>query len=130
MEILTVLKKMLVDDVNVSAAAIGGIHIFAAPQNSDRPNVVLMLTGGTDDFTQQGPMNFNEDRVRVYSRGNSDRETAELGRKVYNVLQNATALEYDITVKRIFHIFRTGDYDEKAKVFRQIDDYRVFYSLG
>ena len=129
MQILTVLKKMLADDVDVSTAAVGGIHIFVAPQDSNRPNVVLMLIGGRDEFTQQGPMNFHDARVRVYSRGNNDQETAELGRKAYNVLQYGTALEYAITVKRIYHIFQTGDYDEKAKIFRQIDDFRVFYSL-
>ena len=127
MEILTVIRKIINDDAPASLAAVGGVHLYRIPQNSERPNVVLDLIGGSDSLTQQGPANFNDDRIRIACRGNTDEQAIVLAKKVHDVLQNGTATEYGITVTRIFHIFRTGDYDEKAGVYRQFDDYRIFY---
>ncbi len=127
MEILTVIKKIIIDDAAAGAAAVGGVHLYRIPQNSERPNVVLDLIGGSDSLTQQGPANFHDDRIRIACRGDTDEQAIVLARKVHDALHNGTAAEYGITVTRIFHIFRTGDYDDKADTYRQFDDYRIFY---
>lgn len=127
MEILTVIKKVLEDNSGVSTLATGGIHLFKVPQNGQRPNIVLDLISGTDSWTQQGPMKFYDVRVRVICRGSDDNKVRELGKASFALLQNGTGTEYGIEITNIFHTMMTGDYQDAAEIYRQIDDYRVHY---
>lgn len=125
MLVLTAIKKMIQDDTAANDLAVGGVHLFRAPQNGDRPNVVLGVIGGTDEWTQQGPMNFISGVIRVYQRGDTDRAAIELREAIYAVLQDGAGAEYGITIDRIFHVNQTGDYQDDAEIYRIIDDYRV-----
>lgn len=127
MEILTVVKSVLENAAAVTAKRTGGIWINQVGQNEPRPNLMLMLVSGGQDYTHQGPTQFFDALVRIYARGDTDREAAQLGRTVQDTLENWTGTVYGHTVSLCQHINTNGDYQDAAKVYRQIDDFRLFY---
>lgn len=127
MIILTVLRARLLEIPAVVAAVPGGIHLVDVAQNSRRPNLALTLISGADDWTHQGPDGLNQDIVRIFSRGDTFEQAAKSGRLVKSALNGWTGSLFDVSVQLVQHTNRTGDYQDAAKVFRQIDDFRVTY---
>jgi hypothetical protein len=129
MIVLTALRKVLQDDAQVSGYATGGIYFLEVAQDAARPNVMLMTMTGSDDWTHQGPDNLNQDVVRIYSRGDSAEQAIVLAERVRTAINGyvEAAARYGIAIDLVQHINTTGDYQDGAKVFRQIDDYRVTY---
>lgn len=128
---LTALRKLLQDNGTVASLATGGIHMIEVPQDSERPNVMLMTVSGQDDWSHDGPDGLFQHVVRIYSRGDTFQQAVQLADAVKDVLNayvSATAT-YGVTFQLVQHINTTGDYQDAAKVFRQIDDYRAHYRL-
>lgn len=128
MEILTVFKKILGDNVAVTAKRRGGIYLNEAEQDSERPNVVLLLVSGGEGYTHMGPDNLHDDLVRVYCRGETAQQAGELGTAVEMALKRWTGVLFGHEVQLIQHLNRNSDYDSGAKIYRQITDFRAFYN--
>jgi len=131
MVILTALRKLLQDNGAVAGLATGGIHMTDVPQDSERPNVMLMLIEGSDDWSHDGPDGLHQDVIRIYSRGDNFQDALLLANAVRGVLNAyvASAATYGVTIQLAQHVNRAGDYQDAAKVYRQIDDYRAHYRL-
>lgn len=127
MKILTVLRKKLQDTSAVTTLAGGGIHMNEVPQNAERPNLMLMLVSGSDGWTHQGPDGLHQDIVRIYSRGDEMQDAGTLADAVITALNGWAGTYYGAAVALVQHVNRTGDYQDAAKVHRQIDDFRVTY---
>lgn len=127
MEILTVIKSVLEASAAVSAKRNGGVWISLAKQGDDRPNIMIMLVGGGQEYSHQGPDGLFGHIVRVYSYGRTAQEASELGRTVQNVLEVYTGTAYGHTVSLCQHMNTNGDYLDESKVHRQIDDFNVHY---
>lgn len=131
MIVLTALRGALKADTSVSAAAAGGIHLLDIPQDSVRPNIMLMTVTGSDDWTHSGADGLHRDIVRIYSRGDTVQSAIELALLARAALNGLiTSAYYGVSIQLTQHINTTGDYQDGAEVFRQIDDYRVQYRLG
>lgn len=129
MIVLTALRKVLQDEAAVVALAVGGIHLTEVAQDSLRPNINLMLISGSDDWSHDGNDGLYQELVRIYSRGDTFGEARTTAAAIKAVLNGYTGTEYGVYVKLTQLINSNGDYQDGAKVFRQIDDYRVSYRL-
>lgn len=130
MNILTVLRKRLQDSAGVTSIATGGIYMNNVEQASGRPNVMLMLVSGSDEWTHQGPDGLHQDVVRIYSRSDDMEGVGTLAAAINAALNGWSGAYYGVSVALTQHINRAGDYQDAAKVYRQIDDYRVTYRLS
>lgn len=130
MKILPVIRSLLDANPAVTAKRTGGVFINAVPEGEARPNVQIMLVSGLEEFTHQGPSGLVHDRVRIWSRGNTDREAGELGAAVADALNGWRGLSAGISVQLIRKTMTVSDYQEAAKVHRQIDDFEVAWGLG
>lgn len=131
MEVLTALRQILLTNTNTAGAASGGIFLVQVGQNAARPNLMLMLVSGDDDWTHQGPDGLFQQIVRIYSRGDTVQEASELASAVREVLNGyvSASSTYGVSIKLAQRTNSTGDYQDGAEVYRQIDDYRVTYRL-
>lgn len=129
MIVLTALRKVMQGVPGLTGYATGGIHFLEVPQSASRPNVMLMTVAGGDDWHHQGPDGLHQDMVRIYSRGDTFEQAATLADRVRRGINGfvGEAGIYGVTFDLIQHVNETGDYQDGAKVFRQIDDYRVTY---
>lgn len=129
MIVLTAIRKKLQDTSAVTTLATGGIYMVEVPQNASRPNIMLMSISGSDDWSHQGPDGLYQDIVRIYSRGDSFEDAVRTAAAVKAALNGWIGTNYGVAVKLTQHVNTTGDYQDAAKVFRQIDDFRVTYRL-
>lgn len=129
MDSLTALRNVLANDADVAAYATGGIHFNQVQQGAKRPNVMLMTVSGADDWTHQGPDGLYQNLVRVYSRGDTYEQASTLAAHVRDALNGYIGSVYGIDVKLTQMVNTTGDYQDAAKIYRQIEDYRVTYRL-
>lgn len=127
MEILTALKKVIEADAGVDLKRNGSVWLNTVNQDDDRPNVMLMLVGGGQDYSHQGPTGLYSQLVRIYSYGRTAQEAGELGRAISDLLRTYQGTEYGHTVSLCMHTNTNGDYQDDAKVHRQMDDYDVHY---
>lgn len=130
MQVLSSLRAVLKASSTVTTAAPGGVHILDIPEDSVRPNIMLMTVSGADDWTHQGPDGLHQDLVRIYFRGDTQAgaiASAKAARAVLNGL--ITSAYYGVSIQLTQHVNTNGDYQDDAKVFRQIDDYRVHYRI-
>lgn len=130
MKVLSAIRAALQADSTVSALATGGVHILTAPEDSSRPNIVMMTISGADDWTHQGADGLHQDIVRFYFRGDTQADAINLAIAAESVLNGLiTSAHYSVSIQLMQHANTTGDYQDDAKVYRQIDDYRVHYRL-
>lgn len=131
MKILPVVRSILLAASGVTAKRVGGILINAMPgPDEPRPNVTLQLVSELEEFTHQGPSGLVHDRVRIWSRGNTPQQAGELGDAVRATLNGWQGTQSGISVQLIMRTMSTSDYQEAAKVHRQIDDYDVHWGLA
>lgn len=126
MEILKAVKAIMVGDTDYQAA-VTSTYIGAMPIEPVHPSVTLHLVTGTDDFTHDGPSGLEQDLIRIYSRGTSDKECSQVARAVHTLLQGYVGTVDGHAIQLIQHRNRNTSHDEQADVYRQIDDYRVHY---
>ena len=126
MEILKALKLIMVGDTGYQAA-VTSTYIAALPMEAEHPSVTLHLVTGSDEFTHDGPTGLQQDLVRIYSRGTSDKECAAAARVVHALLQGYVGTVDGHQIQLIQHRNRNTDHDEQSDIYRQIDDYRVHY---
>ena len=129
MQVLTAIRSILLGESTVAGTATGGVHMLDVSQDSKRPNVMLMTVSGAEGWTQTGPDGLHQDLVRIYSRGDTLEEALTMSDAIYNAFNGyvAAAAVYGVTIKLAQRVNQTGDYQDGAKVYRQIDDYRVTY---
>ncbi len=129
MLVLTAIRKILQDDSSIAGAATGGIHMVDVPADSERPNIMIMLISDADGWTHQGPDGLQQGIARIYSRGDTLEQAVTLGKTIKTVLNGyvSTADIYGLSIELLQHSNSNGDYQDAAKVYRQIDDYRFTY---
>jgi hypothetical protein len=132
MKILTAIRKILQDDSGVAGLATGGVHIIEVAQNSRRPNVMLMQISGNDDVMHDGADGLHQDAIRIYCRGDTVEQASLLSDAVAAVLHTyvSPAAVYGVTIQLAHKVNSNGDFQDDAKVFRQIEDYRVHYRVA
>lgn len=130
MKVLSALRAALLADSAVLAAAVGGVHILEVAENSQRPNIMLLPVSGSDGWSHQGADGLHQDLVRIYFRGANQADAINLAQDARSVLNGLiTNAFYSVDIKLTQHVNTFGDYQDGAKIFRQIDDYRVHYRL-
>lgn len=128
MMILTVFRGILLAAPGVTAKRTGGVFINALPPKEPRPNVQIMMASAPDlPFTHQGPNSLLRSAVRVWSRGDTDRQAAELGMAAVAALNGWQGTHAGIWVNLIAKSETVSDYQEAAGVHRQIDTYDVHW---
>jgi hypothetical protein len=130
MRILPVLRSILTASSGVTAKRTGGIFINAVPVSEAKPNVQLMLVSGLEEWTHQGPSGLVEDRVRIWSRGLTDQQAAELGDAIRVALNGYQGTQSGVWINLARRVMSISDFQEGAKVHRQIDDYDVHWGLA
>jgi hypothetical protein len=131
MKILPVLRTILLAAPGVTAKRTGGVLLNAMPgPDEERPNAAMQLVSGLEEFTHSGPSGLVHDRVRIWSRGNTAQQAGELGDVIRAVLNGWQGTQSGIRVQLIVRTMSTSDYQEAAKVHRQIDDYDVHWGLA
>jgi len=128
MKVLAILRSLLLASASVTAKRAGEVWINAIEQDDPLPNVQLMLVSGLEDFTHSGPSGLVEDRVRVWCRGKTVREAAELGKAVHDTLQGYTGQVDGTHVQLVRRVMTVSDYQEGADVHRCIIDFQVSWS--
>lgn len=130
MKVLSAIRAALQADSTITTLASGGVHIIDVPEDSKRPNLMLMVVAGADDWTHQGADGLHQDVVRVYSRGDTQADAINLAIASQAVLNGLiTSAHYGVSIQLTQHVNTIGDKQDDAKVYRQIDDYRVHYRL-
>lgn len=124
MILLPALKGFL-KGTDVADLAQGGFWINHAENNVPRPNVIMQLMGGSDGMTHQGPDGLFRETVRIYSRADRDIDAARLGAAIKSRLHGARFISEGIAVQLCRHANGLSDFNEQAKVQRQIDSYVV-----
>lgn len=130
MKALSVVFQILSGNAGVTAKRSGGIHMNAIPEGEAKPNVQLMLVSGLEEFTHSGPSGLIEDRVRIWSRGKTAKEAAELGQAVHDALQGYVGTVDGAAVQLIRRVMTTSDYQDAAKVHRHIADFDVHWGAA
>lgn len=125
MQILVCIKSFLRSSPSVQSKLGGGIWNNEADQADPLPNIVMMLMGGGDEITHQGPDGLMRQTIRIYSRGKTDAEAAELAEAVRLQLHGARFSTSTISVQLCQRTNGTSDFNAEAKVQRQIDSYMV-----
>lgn len=130
MKALAIVRAILSASTAVTGKRAGGIWSNAADQNDPLPNVQIMLVSGLEDFTHSGPSGLIEDRVRVWCRGKTDRQAAELGAAVHSALQGYVGTIEGANVQLIRRVMTVSDYQDAAKVHRCIIDVELHWSAA
>lgn len=131
MEVLTLVKAMLERDAGVMALIKGSINLNkVVVQQGIRPDIVLMLMGGADGWTQSGPHGLFQQTVRIYYRGDSDEEATLLAKAGTKALNGRTAMAYGMEAKQCRRTNSVSDYNDEASVHRQIDSYVVAWGYS
>jgi len=125
MKALSIVRQILLASAAVTAKRSGGVHINAVPQNEPIPNVQLVLASGLEEFTHSGPSGLIEDVVRIWCRGTTPKEAAELGAAVHAALQGYAGTVDGANVQLIRRVMSTSDYQDGAKLHRAITDFEV-----
>ena len=128
MKALSIVRKILLISDAVTEKRAGEIWVNAADQNDPLPNVQMILVSGLEDFTHSGPSGLIEDRVRIWCRGKTDRQAAELGAAVHGALQGYVGVVDDANVQLIRRVMTVSDYQDGAKVHRCIIDVEVHWN--
>lgn len=128
MKACSIIFQVLKTDAAVTAARSGPIAINAIPEAQSAPNIQLQQVSGIEEFTHQGPSGLVEDRVRIWSRGKTAKDAAELGQAVHDALQGYTGTVDGTTVQLVRRVMLTSDYQEAANVHRHIADYELHWS--
>jgi hypothetical protein len=129
MDSLSAIRDVLKNDADVASYATGGIFFLQVDQGAERPNVMLMTVSGADDWTHQGPDGLHQDLIRIYSRADTYQHATELARRVRAALNGYIGSKFGIDVQLTQFLNTTGDYQDAAKIYRQIEDFRVTYRL-
>jgi hypothetical protein len=131
MKILPVIRGLLINAPAVTAKRAGGVFINDVPgPNEPRPNVSMQLVSSLEEFTHQGPDGLVRDRVRIWSRGTTNQQAAELAAAISATLNGWQGVRSGLDVQVIMKKMSISDYQENAQVHRQIDDYAVFWGLA
>lgn len=129
MKAMTVIRGALRADSAAMAVLVGDIHLGEVDDGALRPHAVLEQIGGSDGLIQSGPDGFYRPVVRVYIRADNEADRATAGEHVHRVLHGFSGTYYGAVVQLIHRTSSNSDYQDQAKVYRQIDDYRVTYTL-
>lgn len=128
MRILTVPKKILADNSVVKGIVADRLDLMRAPQGRVLPSIMLMHISGGQEYSHQGPVGLWDGITRVYSRGKTDIETATLGSAVVKAMESWTGALLGYDIQLIQHLNTNADYTDDLSIFRQIDDFRIYYS--
>lgn len=129
MKAMTAIRAALRADAAAMAVLVGDVHLDQADDGALRPNVVLEQIGGSDGLVQSGPDGFYRPVVRAYIRADSASARASAAEHVHRVLHGHSGTYYGAVVQLIHRTSSNSDYQDLAKVYRQIDDYRVNFTL-
>ena len=127
MKILTLVKSVLAADTAVTGLRDGGIFLKRVDQNEPRPNILLDMPEKNDDWTHQGPTGLFDAHLVVHSRGDTDSQAGLLGEAVEAALNDYTGTVYGMTVSQCRHINTMADYDDTAKVFVHVSEFRIVF---
>lgn len=127
MKSLAAVRAILLASSAVTAKRAGGVHTNAIPAGDGQPNVQLMLVSGLEEFTHGGPLGLVEDRVRIWCRGKTAREAAELSAAVDAALQGYVGTIAGATIQLCHRVMMRSDYQDAAEVHRAIADYDVHW---
>lgn len=127
MKILTLVKSVLQNNATVTSRRSGGVFLKRVGQNDARPNILLDMPEKHDDWTHQGPTGLFDAHLVVHSRGDTDAEAGLLGEAVEAALNGYTGTVYGMTVSQCRHINSRADYDDTAKVFVHISEFRMVF---
>lgn len=129
MKAMTAIRGALRADAAAMAVIVGDIHLDQAPDGAALPHVVLEQIGGSDGMVQSGPDGLHRPVVRIYIRAYTTSERSTAAGHVHRVLHGHSGTYYGAVVQLIHRTSSNSDYQEPARVYRQIDDYRVTFTL-
>ncbi|MHA6644565.1 tail completion protein gp17 [Mesorhizobium sp. A623] len=127
MESLPLIRSILATTAGVTAKRVGGIHHNAAPAADPLPNVVLMSVGGEEGLSHQGPSGLLQERVRIWARGKTAKEAAELGIAIDIALNGYRGTVNGADVQLVEKVMTTSDYQDGATAQRSIVDVRIHW---
>lgn len=127
MEILTVYRSVLINNSAVAANIGSRVYLGRAPQNADRPNIILRQGGAGEEMTHSGPSGLRDAEIIVTSRGETAEDIGVLGGAVNEALTGWRGTIFGLWVQLTSPISQQTNYDDGAGVYEQINTYTAFY---
>ncbi len=127
MESLPLIRSILVADAGVTAKRTGNIHLNRVIPADPLPNVMLMAVGGDEGLAHDGPTGLLQERVRIWARGATPQQAAELGTAIDRALHGYRGKVNGANVQLVQKVFALGDYDDAASVQQSIIDVRIHW---
>ena len=126
LKILSVVRRILLDDTAVSGRVARRVNITKDPVDMQRPNITLVAVSGSDEVNHQNSDGLYQHLIRVYSKGEDAEQASGLQEDVLTALKiRDVPIILGVNIRLSELVNQNGDYDEKAKVYRGIDDFRV-----